>query len=658
VPYLFIVIHRIKIPLLLLVGVFVTQIVFGQLRRFPHPSPATKSQPKTSKPSGRPQELIQRSLPFWDDFAGTPVNNTTANSNYPVDSLWVNNKSVWISNSLGINSPSINVATLDGLDSAFLPYSDQILTNGIGDSLVSQGIKLSEPDVAIGERNSVYLSFFYQWQGNGEAPDDTDYLLVEFKNDQQAWEPVMTIYPKVSFDRTVFYDTLINVNGDRFFHDTFQFRFRSYGKQSGPYDTWNIDYVYLNKNRTVNDTDFPDQAIASPLTNLFSGYHSIPYGHLLNMNSITPPTFLVSNNLDEFTDLTYLTEGTFSNYKDGNLNINYFGNLGGSDTSAINNDGSGIIFPLEKRTVTLEYVPDPGNSAQFDPLADSVWINLKVKLFTGDTFDPKDGSIANDYDLNYLPIDFRSNDTTNARYFLKDYYAYDDGIAEYSAGLTQPGNRVAVLFDMLTSTVDTLVGIDIYVPDYGLTSNLTADFYVYRDDGGMPGDILYVIPSFSIRRRGQNTFQRIRILEPFLVETKFYIGWRAPVGATLKVGLDATNNSSDKIFVNTNGSWTQNDDLNGSLMIRPVFGSGEIITRVPEDEVPIRIFPNPNHGDFYIDGEFDSLQVLSITGQSIPFESEQNGNTQRIRLKYAASGIYLVKLQHGSHFEVRKIIIR
>ena len=195
---------------------------------------------------------------------------------------------------MGINPPSINVATFDGLDSAFLPYSEQMLSNGLRDSLVSQAIKLGEPEVSVGERNSVYLSFFYQWQGNGEAPDPDDYLRVEFKNNHGQWETMMTILPKSSFNRSEFYDTLIKVDGDRFFHDLFQFRFKNYGRLSGPYDTWNIDYVYLNKNRNVNDIDFPDQAISSPYTSLFDRYQSIPYLHFLTSNSLSPLLSLMS----------------------------------------------------------------------------------------------------------------------------------------------------------------------------------------------------------------------------------------------------------------------------------------------------------------------------------------------------------------------------
>ena len=450
----------------------------------------------------------------------------------------------------------------------------------------------------------------------------------------------------------------MKVDGDRFFHDTFQFRFKNFGRQSGPYDTWNIDYVYLNKNRNINDSDFPDQAISSKLTSLFESYQSIPYRHFLSNNSITSPTFQVSNNLDEFTDLTYLTEGTFLNYLDSVVTKTFVSNLGGTDTSAINDDGSGIIFPLQKRTVTLEYLPDAGDPTQFDPTSDSVKLKLKVKLFTGDTFDPKNGNFANDYSLNYRPIDFRSNDTINVSYSLKDYYAYDDGVAEYAAGLTQAGNRAAIQFDMLTTEADTLVGIDIYVPDYGLSSNLTADFYVFNDAEGVPGNILYTIPSFSIRRKGLNKFQRIRILEPFLVESRFYVGWKAPVGGILKIGLDVSNLSGDKIFVNTNGSWVQNADIDGSLMIRPVFGSGAIITGIPEDEIKLAVYPNPSHGEFRVRGEFDSIQIITITGQSVPFQIASDGIEHNITIPNASSGLYILQTVNGKKMRSFKIIIR
>src|SRR3989337_981708 len=124
------------------------------------------------------------------------------------------------------------VTTFNGLDSTQNPYSDQVLSNGFRDTLTSQPIKLNE--VIEAERNSVYLSFFYQWYGNGEPPDPKDYMRVDFKNDQGIWESVATIQTLPSFQNDVFYDTLIKVDGERFFHESFQFRFMNFGRLSGP----------------------------------------------------------------------------------------------------------------------------------------------------------------------------------------------------------------------------------------------------------------------------------------------------------------------------------------------------------------------------------------------------------------------------------------
>lgn len=657
--------------LLLLVFILASQSrAVAQLQRFALPGSITtqstakdvqdhSTRKSNTPPAGARQQLDARPLPFFDDFSGTPTNDGKPGSNQPVDSLWVNtkNRTVWINDGLALNAPSINVATFDGLDPTFLPYSQEMLVNGMRDSLVSQPILLGESFVTVAQRPTVYLSFFYQWQGNGEPPDATDYLSVEFKNASGQWKQVMSILPRASFSRTEFYDTILQVSGDEYFHDAFQFRFRNYGRMSGPYDTWNIDYVYLNKSRNPDDLDFPDQAAASALTSLFARYRSIPYDHFLATNVIERPSFQVSNNLNEFTDITYLTEGTFLNFHDGIANKIFISNLGGNDTSAINDDGSGIIFPLEKRTVNLEYVPDASNVSQFDPTADSVWLKLKVRLFTGDTFDPRTGNIAHDYDLNYLPIDFRVNDTISASYKLKDYYAYDDGIAEYAAGLTQAGNRAAVAFDMLIDEPDTLVGIDVYVPDYGLPSNLTVDFTVYADDGGIPGTAIYTIPSFSVQRKGANVFQRINILEPFLLENRFYIGWKAPVGGTLRIGLDYNSFSGDQIFVNTNGTWTTSSDIAGSLMIRPVFGNGNLVTDV-EETPEVGVYPNPNAGTFTISEAFDKISIFNAMGQHVPFEVTPADRGHSINLPNAASGLYIIKMMSGNKIRSAKVVVK
>jgi hypothetical protein len=239
-----------KFSLLLIVLFATIGFSFGQLKVYPlpTPSPAKQTLQKQKSSNLRTQELIPRSLPFWDDFSTTITsitrdtlieNGDTLLTNYPLDTLWVESRNVSINNGLAIHPPSVNVATFDGLNGDYLPYSSQPNFNGFRDVLTSQPIKLNEVDVA--DRGTVFLSFFYQWSGNGEPPDANDYMRVEFKNDQDVWEPVMDIRTLLTSTADKFYDTLVKVDGDRFFHEDFQFRFRNYGRQSGPYDTWNLD---------------------------------------------------------------------------------------------------------------------------------------------------------------------------------------------------------------------------------------------------------------------------------------------------------------------------------------------------------------------------------------------------------------------------------
>jgi hypothetical protein len=131
-------------------------------------------------------------------------------------------------------------------------------------------------------------------------------------------------------------------------------------------------------------------------------------------------------------------------------------------------------------------------------------------------------------------LDFRSNDTLRADYWLTNYYAYDDGLADYSVALTAYGNRAAYLFEMLTTQPDTLTGFDIYYPDYGVPSNLIVDFAVYNDIDGLPGIPIYTLPSQSISRNGSK-FKRVKFGERFLVRINSTSVGRHPSGERSKL---------------------------------------------------------------------------------------------------------------------------
>jgi hypothetical protein len=240
---------------------------------------------------------------------------------------------------------------------------------------------------------------------------------------------------------------------------------------------------------------------------------------------------------------------------------------------------------------------------------------------------------------------------------MHKYYAYDDGFAENAIGLTQAGNRAAYLFDMLTTTPDTLTAFDIYFPDYGIISNLTAEFVVYDHADSVPGAVLYSLPSYTIKRVGLNNFQRIELNPPVLVKDKFYIGWKGPVGGTLKVGLDTNTDSGDKLYVNTKGSWDQNTDITGNAMIRPVFGTRTITVGIPEEKLS-NIFPNPSEGEFYIPNNYYLLQISNVTGQSIPFETQDQGENRKVLLPGVSSGLYILRFQKDGKLFSSKIIVK
>ncbi|MEO7992202.1 MAG: T9SS type A sorting domain-containing protein [Chryseolinea sp.] len=635
------------IAMLLIVFSFIQpESTYAQLARFPvqrkNPSTISKSKKEVAR-----TKAVSLSLPFWDDFSFTPINDTSnAESNVPLTSLWSKGGRVWINDGLGINVPTINVASFDGLDSLGLPYSDQVLANGFRDTLQSQPIDLSA--IIGADTNTVFLSFFYQWQGNGEPPDPTDYMRVEFKDSTDAWIDILTINTKSSFDKTVFYDTILQVKGKRFFHNSFQFRFKNYGRQSGPFDTWNIDYVYLNKGRTINDTSFPDQAVASSFSPLFGSYYAMPIKHFFAALVIDSVEFDVNNlmnNTSDYISESYVAKARFTNHS--NSSSVFSESI--LDLDRLVDDG--LIEEFERTRVKLDNLPNPANPSQFNPSSDSIEVELNVKITSN-------GNTNGEADA-FLPNDLTVNDSISTRYYLDDYYAYDDGIAEYSVGLTHAGNRVAYQFTRPANIPDSLAilnGFDIYFPRFGVTNSLTVDFVIYADDGGKPGDVLYTFPNYLIKQTGINVFQFVEIRETVFVGNTYYVGWKAPVNGIVVVGLDVSNNTGEKMIVYTNGQWDINDAVEGSIMLRPHFGSA-IYTGIEDEKESLQIFPNPSKGEFFVKGKYDRLEIITVTGQSIPFISNPESENTRITIPNPTSGLYIVKIIKGNALQTKKIVI-
>lgn len=590
----------------------------------------------------RIKSLNPLSLPFWDDFSFIAQEEV-----HPADSLWIKNNKVIVSSGQAVNPPSINVATFDGLDSTGIAYSPNptdVLAFGYRDTLESQPIKLTE--VPLINRDSVFLSFSYQAGGNGEPPDPIDFLRLEFKKSDGNWKTITTLTVEDASDPTIFYDTLIQINQAEYYHDDFRFRFISFGRKSGRYDAWHIDYVYLNEHRHKNDDAFPDRSLSSPLGPIFGKYYAVPIKHFFKQPEINTTSFYVRN---LFNDTTVLTYNTFlkseKKHTGSPLPVSDSDSL---DTKTPLFDSTGTVGSRELREVLIATLPLPTDKRFFDPTAQGIELSMTLHLVSGDS-------------IFYDPIDFHWNDTLRVKYFLDSVYAYDDGVAEYSAGLVDPGNELAYRFDNVHAGKDSIInGVNIYFPSFtGVTSANNLEFFILDDNNGNPGNVLYE-QTIDISLTSMNQFMVVDSLyEGVIVQDVFYIGYREPSTGRVRIGLDKSNDTGDQMYyrLSENGQWQQNDRVTGSLMMRPRFGPATVNTSIQETLKPVSIYPNPNRGEFYVKGSFDQLRVLSITGQPVNTSIEDLGDTKKISVATASAGVYIVQYKSATRIYTEKILI-
>ncbi len=613
--------------------------------------PIQKENPGKKNSWARTKSIDPVTLPFWDDFSA--VRNGIADT-----TKWQFGSSVWINSGMSIDPPSLNVATFDGLDGFGKPYNvNDVLAKGYADTLISAPIRMDLPSTS--ERLAIAITFFYQFQGNGEPPDAGDILTLAFKNDQGMWEVIWSVENDGTLVKDKFIPVTIPITAAKFFHDKFQFRFQNFARLSGPYDTWHVDYIYIGNGKPQTSPVyplFPDRAISKPFTSLFPVYSAMPVKHFFSdptANSVKPSITITNRRQDQSAGngqpISYSSAAQISMVKEGqtptvlnsvlDVNVNIGGELNFND----------------QRVVALQTIPDP---ATFDATADSIHIKLKIVLDTGD--DKIKTPTEGDYDFNvFNPIVFKTNDSLSASYILSDFYAYDDGEAEYGAGLNQQGAQIAYRFDMKTNDPDTIVAVDIYFPRFGDESNQIIQFQILKDLTNKPSDILYQ-GNIPIQRNALNKFWRIPLGdEPQGVKETFYIGWRQLSSAIIAVGLDKNTDSGDMIYSNINGSWEQNTSLRGSLMIRPVFGPGKPGPNTGiEDTQDFTVYPNPSSGTFYISTLVEEAMLFDTTGKRIAISLEPETDRTRISIQSPAAGLFLLRTYQNSAWKSSKVVVR
>ena len=158
---------------------------------------------------------------------------TTVNS---PESIWADSEA-FRNYTKAINPPTLGVATFDGLDENGYPYEIGSAITNYGDHLTSKAINLSSTSIpSISPSDSVYLSFLYQAKGFGDAPEETDSLVVElFDQATDTWNRIWSVNGVPLDD---FQMTHLPIKDPIYFTDGFRFRFRNYGGLSGDLDNF------------------------------------------------------------------------------------------------------------------------------------------------------------------------------------------------------------------------------------------------------------------------------------------------------------------------------------------------------------------------------------------------------------------------------------
>ena len=585
--------------------------------------------------------------------------NFSYDSHRPDTSLWdlaftnppsqVEPSGVYINRTWAIAPVNLGVCTFDGIKWNGQPYVELASVNSTGpaDDLVSRPIDLTSYTVA----DSVYLSFWYESQGRGYAPNTQDSFLLDFNI--PAWNPdqFTTVWKTVwyvlgytpTINDTNFHLGLIKLDSAVYFTSGFRFRFHNYASQCGSNDHWHLDEVFLKDDRNFNDTLSLDVGFVYPPTSGLTDFWSVPHTH----------------------------------YKASMMASNFNVQIRNNDITARNITYWYYVFDESNNLLAPTPYPNLTGAVDICPTYFSAGYMNSAPLTHPPINYSYDQTIVNADSTTYvmkhvLKENATTFDTCATIQKFYNYYAYDDGSAEVGYGLYGQYSQLAYKFTMPLGMTDTLKAIQMYflpVQDITNLQQRTFSLTVWSDQGNEPGTILYSqdtqSPEFNFET--PNRFVSYGIDSGTVVLSggqTYYIGWVQQAIDRLYVGFDYNTDHHDKIYYNTSGNWNQSI-FSGSLMIRPVFADQYDASGVVEQRptTSISIFPNPAHDLVYISGLENlaakfTVSVFDIAGR-IVLPTQNISENASIDISSLKSGIYLFKIidQDGIEIGVQRLAV-
>jgi hypothetical protein len=582
---------------------------------------------------------------------------------WPDPNLWME-KDVFINQRLGQDAPGIGVATFDGLTAGGRARGGGF---GTSDTLTSNFIDLS----AYGATSNVYLSFFLQAKGLGIQPSFRDSLILQFKNAQGQWQSVVNragIAGGVTGNQSPPFEFIPQRIRLQYLHDQFQFRFINYSNRRGLEGLWHLDYVRLS-DTGIPEGSFEDVAFTKKPPYLFDKFTCVPikqfraqpasffsnsfsigvYNHFPSRVTISPSSLRIYEKitmqvLEEKPTLLEVPPVVPFNQRDLDPGVYNFTNL----------------FPINVALNKLNEIIDLSDSFEFET---SYALSQSIELGN-----------------NFLPT--LANNTTQIVTEVKDYYAYDDGSAErviIANNSSGPQIRVAVRFPIYVP--DTLRGIQIHFPRYGVPNNARFNLYLWENslDEEPIASLTFQNPAFGDEFYGKRdafstyVFRDSPESPPKPISLSpgvFFVGWEQ-IGRSgeVAIGYDTNTNSLEDVFFNIGLGWENFSDAPtaapGSIMIRPLMSSEVIfptlIKELDRETMDINVFPNPSKGvlfiSFPVDIELSSLQMelMGPTGQIVL----KDKGKESIDLSNFPKGLYYLRIYNskGIQWTTKKIIL-
>jgi hypothetical protein len=534
---------------------------------------------------------------------------------------------------LTTNPLSFNIASFDGIAANGKPYNFEIPTAiGTADVLTSKPI-----DLRYGAGTSkVVLSFYLQPQGYGERPDKDDKFTVLGKNVSGQWDIIREYEVRDNWKGFEFQS--IPVIEAKFFHENFQLRFQVTTRLSGQYDVWNIDYIWLDKDREVNSERIVDIALSNAPDYLIKDYTAMPIAHFYQKSLLRDTIHASLNHLYDLTPNPIFYNIILSDA----LSKQVIGNLLARDSSILVKEN---VKQIGLRGFPTKFAKIPQNKARLH-LKTEIFVNTREKIITNG-------------------FSTLHNDTLSTTTVLDNYYAYDDGSAEYGVSFNQKFGKIACEFDNIKA--DQLTHIDLLFVPLGTNINReTYNLYVWKKiniGGGSNKDSTLLVQNIILNYADSiNKFTRIALNRPIsLTEGKFYIGVEQLSDKHLTFGFDKNIDNSKKIYVNVNNQWLQPQNIAGSLMIRPVFRANTITATddTPNLAAHVVVFPNPTQGILQVTGmNIEKIQLLNSVGQVVIQQAFDVGETPQLDIKHLPDGLYILYLQNQEKTVVRRVVLQ